>query len=554
MNWKFKKRKPEALDLSRELKIHPIVVNILLNRGYEDKDKIDKFINPSYSDLHSPFLMNDMQKAVWRILKAIDLKEKILLIGDYDVDGITGTIILYKSIKLLGGNVSYYIPHRLSHGYGIKKDDIKIVIDEDAKLVVTVDNGIKACEFSEELHSLGRELIITDHHEPEDKLPKATAILNPKLKNSGYPFRELSGSGVALKLSQAIFEKKEYKKIDDDCFVWASLGTIADMMPLIDENRAIVKIGLEKLRSFNHSGLDYIIRFSGLRKEYITSEDIAFRIAPRINVAGRLDSPEIVLKILMEENKNSVLEELTRSLNKLNSKRQSLVDSIVKEARSKIENGDYLSSDIVVVEGKEWHKGVIGVAAMRLAKEYGKPVLLISIEDGIGHGSGRSPSDIPVLKYLEEMRELFVVDGVYTFGGHSSAVGFKIPEENINSLKKKVESVEIEEVKTTQNDEIEVEAIILFNEINERLVQSLKLLEPFGKGNPKPVFASYKVHTSIISKRNGNYKLLLKNLNRTLQGFLRNKNIFNPQKNIFEIAYTINKKTSELYLDILDMK
>ncbi len=553
MSWEILGRHKKAIQFARTFNLHPIVANILLMRGLDTEEQFYKFLYPKIDDLHSPYLFLEMKRAVKRIMNAVERREKILIIGDYDADGITGTVILYNLIKFLKGEVSCYIPDRLTHGYGVKKEDIEVVKKSGAKLVITVDNGIKACDFAEALREVGVDFIITDHHEAGDELPSAYAILNPKVEGCLYPFKELSGSGVAFKIAEAILKEKGFKSEIKNFIKWAALGTVADMMKIIGENRVIVKLGIEEIKKLPMKGLEHILKFSGLKKEDISTDTIAYRIAPRINVAGRLESPDIIFKLFTEEIEEKRVIEIAHHINKLNSKRQAIVEKIIKEATRKIKNENLFKNDIIVVDGEGWHKGVLGIAAIRLANKFKKPVLLIGIDGDTGYGSGRTYLDVPILDELERVKELFDIDGEVKFGGHLFAVGFHIKRENIELLKKAMEKVLVEEDKKRKDKTFIAEAILHFGEINDTLLYSIEQISPFGAGNPKPLFASYKVYVEKRSSKNGNIYMSLKSLKRQFTGSLRRED-FQFKSGFYNILYYPMKKNGNIFLEIVDIQ
>lgn len=469
-------------EISNKYNLNKLISTILANRNITTEEEIRLFLSPTRKDFHNPFLMTDMEKSVERIIKAIENKEKVTIYGDYDVDGITSITVLKSFLKDRGLETSQYIPNRLNEGYGLNNNAIEKIKQQGCDLMITVDCGISAINEIDYANSIGIETIITDHHEPGNEIPKAFAVIDNKRKDSKYPFRELAGVGVVFKLIQAIgiklgLKEEEYLKYLDIVCV----GTISDIVPLVDENRVIAKLGLMLIRQTRNIGLKSIIDTSGYTK--IDSNSISFGIAPRINACGRMGKAEDALELFLSKNYNEV-SELAKKLNDYNKLRQDTEKEIYENAIKQIEQNKLDKNNSIIVGGHNWHHGVIGIVSSKITEMYFKPSILLSFEeDGIGTGSGRS---IPGFDLHEALTKC--LDSVEKFGGHSMAVGLTVKKEKFEEFKK-----EFEQIATNSNVSeiipvINIDAKIDFSAINKDMVESLKQLEPFGEGNKMPVF------------------------------------------------------------------
>ncbi len=469
-------------EIQEKYQLNKLLATILVNRNITEKEDIRLFLEPTRSDFHDPFLITDMKKAVERIVQAIEKQEKVIIYGDYDVDGITSITVLKSFLQDRGLEVESYIPNRLEEGYGLNQQAIGKIIKDGCQLMITVDCGISAIEEIDYANSLGIETIVTDHHEPGNELPDALAVIDNKRKDSNYPFRELAGVGVVFKLIQAIgislgLKEEEYLKYLDIVCV----GTISDIVPLVDENRVIAKLGLMLIRQTKNIGLRSIIHSSGYSK--IDSNSISFGIAPRINACGRMGKAEEALELLLSKNYNRV-SELTRNLNEHNRIRQETEKSIFENAVKQIEEENLNQNNTIIVGGENWHHGVIGIVSSKITEMYFKPSILLSFEeDGIGKGSGRS-----ILGFDLHDALMQCMDTIEKFGGHSMAVGITVRKENFLKFREEFEKIasqaHIEEIMPV----IQVDSKIDVKDINKDMVESLKQLEPFGEGNRMPVF------------------------------------------------------------------
>ena len=433
--WQFCEGDEEKVEeLSNKYNISKLLATILVNRNIIKDEDIRIFLNPTRNDFHDPYLLPDMEKAVDRIVTAIKNKEKIVIYGDYDVDGITSITVLKSFLEERGLQVDQYIPNRLEEGYGLNKPALEEIASKKYDLMITVDCGISAIEEIDYANSLGIQTIITDHHEPVEELPKAFAVIDAKRKDNKYPFRELAGVGVAFKLSQAIsirlgLEEKEYLKFLDIVCV----GTISDIVPLVDENRVITKLGLRLVQQTKNIGLKALLQASGYNK--IDSNTVSFGIAPRINASGRMGYQEDALALFLSKNIVEV-NDLVKKLNGYNTKRQEIERNIYNEALAKIENEHLDNNNVIVVGGNGWHHGVIGIVASKITDLYFKPSILLCFEDDIGKGSGRS---IPGFDLHEALNKCS--NSLEKFGGHAMAIGVTVKKDNLDKFENDIEKI-----------------------------------------------------------------------------------------------------------------
>ena len=483
MNKKWEVCKENKNDIDKIFKengLSNLISSILASRGIIEKEDVREFLNPTRDDFHDPFLMPDMEKAVDRILKAIQTQEKTIIYGDYDVDGITSITVLKKFLEERNLQVGEYIPNRLNEGYGLNKEAVKKIAEQGYKLIITVDCGISCIEEIKYATELGLEVIVTDHHEPAEELPKCLAVVDAKRKDNQYPFNQLAGVGVVFKLIQAIsiklnLDNKEYLKYLDIVCV----GTISDIVPLVDENRVITKLGLKLVPISKNIGLRTLLASTGYKE--VNSTTISFGIAPRINACGRMGEEKEALRLFLTNDLHEA-KEITERLNNYNLERQETEKRIFKQALEQIENGEKDKSCIVL--GQEgWHHGIIGIVASKVTDIYFKPSILICFEGEEGKGSGRS---IPGFNLHDAVMNCDTY--VEKFGGHSMAIGINVKRENFEKFKKEFEEY-------TQNSHIsdiipiiQIDKQVDIKKINLQDVNELKLLEPYGEGNKMPVF------------------------------------------------------------------
>lgn len=481
--WEIYQTNEEKVEkLQEKYKLNRLLSTLLTNRGITEEAEITKFLNPKRSDFYGPFGMPDMEKAAERILKAIKDKEQIIIYGDYDVDGITSVTVLKSFLEERGIQVNVYIPNRLNEGYGLNKTAMEEIAKQGNKLMITVDCGITAVDEVEYAKTFGIETIITDHHEPAEELPKAIAVVDAKRKDNKYECRNLAGVGVVFKLIQALsiklgLDPKEYLKYLDIVCV----GTISDIVPLTDENRVIVKLGLKLVEQTKNLGLKEILQSCGYSK--INSTTISFGVAPRINACGRMGHQEEALNLLLSKEENEV-KELTQKINEYNKTRQEIEKNIYNEAVEQIEKEGLDTKNTIVVSGKGWHHGVIGIVSSKITELYFKPSILLCEEDGECKGSGRS---IPGFDLHEALMECN--DTIDKFGGHAMAVGINIKKEKVEEFKEEFEKIAKEKEVDKIIPILNLDAEIKLDDVNKEMVDSLKELEPFGEANKMPIFA-----------------------------------------------------------------
>ena len=491
--------------LQKKYNINKLLATILANRGITEEEQIEKFLKPKRSDFYNPYGMPDMNIAVERIIEAIENKEKTIIYGDYDVDGITSVTVLKIFLEERGLQVGIYIPNRLEEGYGLNKKAVEYIAEQKYSLMITVDCGISAVEEVRYANQLGIQTIITDHHEPGNELPDALAVVDAKRKDNKYQCRNLAGVGVVFKLIQAIgikmgLEEKEYLKYLDIVCV----GTISDIVPLTDENRVIVKLGLKLVQQTRNLGLRSILQVSGYNK--IDSITISFGIAPRINACGRMGHQEEALKLFLSKDINEV-NELTQKLNEYNKTRQEIEKKIFEDAAIQIEKNGLANKNTIVLMGENWHHGVIGIVASKITEMYFKPSILLCEEEGCGKGSGRSIPGFDLYEALTECKET-----IEKFGGHAMAVGINVKKDKLEEFKEKLEQISKEKNIEEIVPILKIDAQISLDEINKEMVNSLKELEPFGEENKNPlfVFKNLKIDSIRALSEGKHLKLTLK--------------------------------------------
>lgn len=487
--WILPRLNKDVSVLSKEGGIPVSLARILINRDINNWQKAHNFFYGTLDDLHDPYLMDGMQAAVERIGKAASNREKVIIFGDYDVDGILSVVILIRALESLGIDVDYYIPDRLKDGYGIKPEYIRIVKQREASLAISVDCGIKALEFVREAEKIGVDVIITDHHQPGEILPEALAVLNPAVSSSGYPDKNLAGIGVVFKLIQAILKKEGKASVLPHYLKLVSIGTIADIVELQNENRIFVKFGLKALENVANKGLKSLLEVCGLKGNKVNTGDVGFRIGPRINAAGRLGKAELSVKLFfsdsVEESKNLALR-----LDGLNAERQGVEKKTLKQAMCRVE--DKLLHErykLLILGCEEWHRGVIGIVASRLKESFNRPVILFVYKDGIAYGSGRSIKEFSLINCLQQ-----VENSLLNFGGHPMAVGCELSCDKMDSFKQAVNIYADNMIQPEDlRKKIHIDTKINFNDIDAKFLDMLSLLSPFGMGNPRPVFLTENV-------------------------------------------------------------
>jgi len=484
--WVIHTPDPEhARAISDSLGCSPIIGQILINRGLQNVEHASTFFNPSLDGLHDPFLIDDMSTAVDRVKYAIEHNEKILVFGDYDVDGMAGTALLVRELDSLSCPTYYYIPNRLIEGYGLNKEQVSNAHENGVKLIITVDNGISCHEETELAASLGMDVIICDHHEPEGVLPRAHAVLNPKRTDSSYPFRDLSGAGVAFKFLSALLGRLP-ENLD-----FAALGTVADIVPLFDENRILAKAGLEMINDKENlsPGLSELLKVSGLDGRKIGSGNIAFQLAPRLNAAGRLGVGQLGVQLLLTTSQ-ALAQRLARKLDEENRNRQGIENDILQQALAKLDKEFDPQRDFsIVLSDTRWHPGVTGIVASRLMEKYQRPVILIAMGDEVGKGSARSIHQFHIYNALSSCKEYLV-----TFGGHKYAAGLTIERSKLDEYKSAFERLCREQLADEDlRPVVRADSEVQLSDITPPLLEELEKLAPHGSANPVPIFASIGV-------------------------------------------------------------
>lgn len=490
--------------LINEYKISRLLAKIIVNRNIDVSENMSQFLEPTRNDFHDPFLMPDMEKAVARILKAIENKEKIIIYGDYDADGITSITVLKKFLMEREIQVGSYIPNRLDEGYGLNKDALTSISREGYKLMITVDCGISGIDEIDYASSLGIETIITDHHEPAEELPKAYAVIDAKRKDNKYPFNQLAGVGVVFKLIQALairlgLDEKEYLKYLD----LVCVGTISDIVPLVDENRVIAKLGLKLVEVTKNIGLHTLLESIGFRK--IDSGTISFGVAPRINACGRMGHQQDALDLFLCDDEKEA-KEIADRLNRFNQERQSKEKEIFEQVVQRIEKTEK-NRTCIILGDENWHHGIIGIVSSKVTDMYFKPSILVCFEDEIGKGSGRS---IPGFDLHDALTKCSTY--VEKFGGHSMAIGITLKKENFEKFKEEFEQFAKNSNISDIIPIISIDEEVSLKNISIEDVKSLKLLEPYGEANKNPLFLfkNLKINSIRALSEGKHLKLTLK--------------------------------------------
>lgn len=496
--WLLREHDPAlAAELAGALQIPLAAATLLTQRGMRDAEQARRFLHPSIDNLSDPFLMLGMEDAVARLLTAIQNREPILIYGDYDVDGTTAVVLLKTTVERLGGVARFHVPHRLREGYGMQREVLQRAASEGVRLVVSVDTGIRAFAAADAADELGLDLIVTDHHLPDGALPKALAILNPNQPNCPYPCKGLCGAGVAFKLSQALLERAAGEdrdalhrlrtKVLPSFLKMLAIATVADAVPLVDENRAIVALGLQALREPVSAGLRALLEVAELdpARKRLSAMDVGFRLGPRINAAGRMDIASDVVELFTTRDAGRA-RELAARLNDLNAERRAVELAALDQVMAKLDEPEYREARCLVLDGEGWHRGVIGILASRVVDRVSRPALVLAHEDGEAYGSGRSVDGFHLLQALESCADLFT-----RFGGHAHAVGFSLPSDRVPLLRERMVAWAAEHL----TDEamippVACDAELPLDHITPALFKAVRMLEPFGMENPEPVFVA----------------------------------------------------------------
>ena len=501
MRWVIREADPAFVrTLSESLGVSALLARMLVLRGVSDPESARRFLSPDLAHLHDPFRMLSMDTAVGRIVQAIERREKILIYGDYDVDGAMAVVVLDAALKLVGAEAHHHIPHRMREGYGMRTEVVERAHAEGFSVLISVDTGIRAFAVVDRARELGLDCIITDHHLPANEgsvagtVPRALAVLNPKQPGCAYPDKDLCGTGVAFKLAQALLSSRaetsaRVARLLPSFLKLVCIGTIADSVPLVGENRVIARLGLDALRRPVNPGLKALVEAAGLDGMPITSWDVGFRLAPRLNAAGRMESAQDVIDLFTRASPAEA-QELALKLNRLNADRQDAERAILDEIEERIERQpEEFAGSCLVVAGEGWHRGVIGIVASRLVDRFHRPALVVSVESGAGHGSGRSIEKFHLLDALTACADLFD-----RFGGHRQAAGFGLPAERIGDLRRRMNEYAARcLVPSDFVPEIHLDAELSLSDLTPETVQDLERLAPHGYGNPRPVFGCRKV-------------------------------------------------------------
>ena len=500
--WKLKETGDKNVEylLSKEFGIHPIISQILVNRGILDIEAARRYLHPSLNDLHSPFLMKDMKKGVSRLLKAIHDHEEIIIYGDYDADGITSVVILYKFIKEITPHINYYIPDRVQEGYGLKIPAIDKFKNNNVKLLITVDCGISDVEQIAYAQSIGIDTIVLDHHEISGPLPPAVASINPNREDCSFPFKGLAGVGIAYNFlialrgslnKEGFWKDRNHPNLKEYLDIVA-LGTIGDMAPLIDENRIFVKIGLELITESQRPGIKALKEVSGVDNQPIDSFKASFSLIPRINAAGRIASALDAVKLLLTDDMAEA-RMLAEKLDSYNRNRQLMEKKILNEILERISNNDVIEKmNAFVFASDKWHPGVIGIVASRLVELFNRPAFVISLNNGVGKGSGRSVSDFNIYKGIQQCAPLLL-----SYGGHYHAAGISIKEENIDEFAGLLDEIIQNSFEfTQQSSPIIIDSECKISDISLDLIEQLDILAPFGSKNPEPLLYARNIKVS----------------------------------------------------------
>ncbi len=512
--WNYSTLSPDQKDkkdaLAKELNLDPVLAELLLNKGIETEEEARKFLYPRLEDLHDPFLLPDMDKAIRRIEKALGNKERILVYGDYDVDGTTAVALVYKFFRRITNNIDYYIPDRYDEGYGISFQGIDYAVKTGVTLIISLDCGIKAVSKVAYAKEKGIDFIICDHHMPDDKLPDAVAVVDAKRVDSIYPYDELSGCGVGFKLVQAFSERNGFPFSDIEPLLdLVAVSIASDIVPLMGENRVMIHYGLKQLNSNPSFGLRGIIEICGLQRKRITVSDIVFKIGPRINASGRMMNGKEAVDLMLANDMVSAREK-SKNIDKYNEDRRELDKKITEEAIEYIENHlDIENQKSVVLYNETWHKGIVGIVASRLTERYYRPAVVLTKSNGFISGSARSVPGFDVYTAIESCRDI-----LENFGGHTYAAGLTLREENLQEFRERFNSLSFDMVESRMmSPQITVDAHVSFADITQELVEGLSLFSPFGPENENPVFLTRGVYdaggSKLVGRGNRHIKLEL---------------------------------------------
>lgn len=565
--WNYEPPTPEkqqaAKELAEKIGMSPVLAGLLIQRGIKTESAAKRFFRPMLNELIDPFLMNDMDVAVDRLNDAMGRKERIMVYGDYDVDGCTAVALVYKFLQQFYSNIDYYIPNREGEGYGVSRQGIDFAAETGVKLIIVLDCGIKAIDEIAYAKERGIDFIICDHHEPDDELPPAVAILNPKRRDSTYPFKQLCGCGVGFKLMQAFTKNNGIPfsrliPLLDFCAV----SIAADLVPVEGENRILAFHGLKQLNQSPSIGLKAIIEICGLTNRELTMSDIVFKIGPRINASGRMQNGKEAVELLVERDLQKALTEATR-INEYNEQRKDVDKQMTEEANeivARLESQRHMQSIVLYDEG--WKKGVVGIVASRLTELYFRPTVVLTVIDGMASGSARSVAGFDIYDAVKSCRDL-----LENFGGHTYAVGLTLRKENIPEFRRRFQEYVSHHILPEQTQQtLDIDLELDFHDVNKRLLNELKRLAPHGPGNDKPLFITRNVYDYGTSKVVGRHQEHIKlELVDSKSAVVMNGIAFGQSaaaryiksKRSFDIVYTIEENTykrGEVQLQIEDIR
>lgn len=534
------------VQLQKKANVGSVLAQLLIDRNLETPEKIQSFLNPDLKCLHDPYLMQDMEKAVSRLTRALRDGENILIYGDYDVDGITGVSLLYEALFKLGGKVSFYIPNRITEGYGLSMKGIQLAESKNINLILTVDCGITAVEEVAYAKSMGIEVIISDHHEPAENIPDSYAVLDPKIKNCPYPFKELAGVGVAFKLMQALYESLGYTLSDlKQFFDLVAIGTAADIVPMLDENRILVKYGLEMINNKPRNGLFALLESSSLLGRELDVSLIVFVLAPRLNAVGRMSNAKKAVHLLtsssLQQSRN-----IARVLESENKMRRDVDETTcleaIKMAEEQVNKDKY---KVLVIAKEGWHPGVIGIVASRIMEKFNRPTILISIKDGIGKGSARSIASFDIYHALKGMEDV-----LENFGGHKYAAGLTVKQEKIDELKSKMQKYSEDAISSEDLiPTLDIQSELSLKEFDASFLKWLKSFAPYGPYNMRPVFVSRDVEVvgDVHVVGNNHLKFKVKDdgivIDAIAFNFADMRDRMRPSRQHIDTAYVIEENT-----------
>lgn len=565
--WNYESPAPDVAaaetELAHQLGVHPVFGKLLFDRGIHTPQEARRFFRPQLTELHDPFLMDDMQVAVERLNKAMGRKERILVYGDYDVDGCTAVALVYKFLQQYYSNIDYYIPDRYEEGYGISKKGVDFAAQTGVGLIIVLDCGIKAVEEIAYAKSRGIDFIICDHHVPDEELPCAVAILNPKRRDNHYPDTHLSGCGVGFKFMQAFAESNgiEFNKLTallDLCAV----SIASDIVPVMGENRILAYNGLRCLNSNPSIGLQAIIEVCGLADRELTMNDIIFKIGPRINASGRMQNGKEAVELLVEKDFQAAIEK-AQHINLYNEARKDLDKQMTEQAMEQVKEMPNLEDRrSIVIYNEAWHKGVIGIVASRLTEQYYRPAVVLTRTEGMATGSARSVSGFDVYKAVQSCQDL-----LQNFGGHTYAAGLTLPVEHLAEFDRRFEAYVAEHILNEQTQaSLNIDAYVDFKDVTFQFYQQLRKFAPFGPTNPKPIFCTKKVYdygtSKVVGRGQEHIKLELvdNKSNNVMNGIAFGQSSqarYIKTKRAFDICYTIEENThkrGEVQLQIDDIR